>query len=222
MKVRSIIFFIALLFSAAAIHGQLPDKAAAKEALKKERAHIEEVLGAYTRCTFTDGLRISKVDRITKNKSQQLAREVGKGEVQPISRTDSYRVMVDYDKPDYFANIRPDHSEPGSYAADKEILIKWLSYVNTLGRLMDSRYPKETYYNGLEAYVINRGEIAGDSMGTALLFDDKNSIVTSIYFLNQREQYRNFKTIAEWRTLSERFLTTYSACIKQNLAAIPQ
>jgi len=177
---------------------------------------------AYTKCTFSDGLRISKIDRITKNKPEQLAREIAKGDVQPISRTDSYRVMVDYDKPDYFANIRPDHSDPARYAQDKEILIKWLTYVNTLGRLMDSRYPKETYYNGFEAYVINRGEVVGNTMGTALLFDDKNSIVTSIYFLNQREQYRNFKTIGEWRVLSERFLTTYSGCVKANLAAIPQ
>ena len=191
-------------------------KKAQKETQKKEREAIERTLKAYTVCAFDDGLRISRVDRMTKNKVQELGREVAKEDYQGVSRTDSYRVMVDYKKPNYFANIRPDRSSPEKYKTDKEVLIKWNNYRAALIN-PNAGEPEKSLFNEFEVYSLNKELIRGDEIGTSLLFDDTNSIVVSVYFLNQRSEHRNFQTIEEWKVLRDKFLKTYTGCIRENL-----
>ena len=194
-------------------------KKAQKEVQKKEREKIEQTLKAYTHCTFDDGLQISMIDRMAKNESEKLERPIAKEDYQEVSRTDGYRVMVDYKKPDFFANIRPDRSNPEKFEQDKKVLIQWIGY---LGKLADAKAdaPPKTYFNDFETYSINRSVIEGNQIGATVFFDDKNSIVVTIYFLNQRPRFRNFQTIEEWKVLREKFLKTYTNCIKKNLKSI--
>ncbi len=237
-----IIFFcfaVLLCFGGAAAQDGKTDKKAQKELRKKERAEIEQVLKAYTVCSFDDGLQISKIDRIQKNKTKYLARQTAKnvfdksiaegksedrifvtdnGDVlEGVSRTDGYRVMVDYGKPDFFANVRIDRSVSVEYDDDKKILIKWINFLNQERSSSETKFAQETYSNGFETYSTNHTNIEKTEIGVTVFFDDKNKIAVTIYFLNQRPRFRNFETIEEWKTLRDRFLDRYTDCINKNL-----
>jgi hypothetical protein len=210
-------------------------------AARIERQAIERTLRAYSICSFDDGLRISRVDRIQRGGVKYLARETAKGIAEKgtpagksedryfvrddgvlmegVSRTDSLRIMVDYRKPDYFANIRVDRSLPDGYKKDKEILIRWIHFLNRERDDSETNQPVERSYNGFEAYSTNRKEVdvRRDELGATLLFDDKNGIIVTIYFLNQRPQHRAHKSTGEWKELRERFLDRYTRCISNNL-----
>lgn len=220
-------FILTILIALATVYGAAAQdkktekeiKRLEKEAQKKDREMVERTLKAYTVCSFDDGLQISRVDRIAKNKLQELGREVAKEDYKGISRTDSYRVMVDYRKPDFFANIRPDRAVPEKYEQDKKVLIQWINY---LGILADPKadVAQKIYINDFETYSVNKMAIQGDQIGATVFFDDENSFVVSVYFLNQRSQFRNFQTIEEWKVLRERFLNAYTGCVRENLKNI--
>lgn len=217
------------------------DAQAKKIEKKRERTGIEQTLKMYTVCSFDDGLRISKVDRIQKNSGKILSRQTasgvfdksiakGKSEDQMIitddgkvcegvSRTDSYRVMVDYQKPDYFANIRVDRSTSEGYKDDKEIVIRWINFLNGERGDSEMRFPQKTHYNGFEAYSVHRREVdvRENELGATVLFDDENKIIVTIYLLNQRPEYRMHKSTGEWKALREKFLSRYTFCVRENL-----
>jgi hypothetical protein len=234
---KALLVLLCLLTTVSFIYSQ--DKKAFKEALKKEGVAIEQVLKAYTVCKFDDGLRISQVDRIQKDKIKYLVRQTAKGItdkslttgksedrifladngdlLEGVSRTDGYRVMLDYDQPDYFANLRADRSIPEGFSEDKEILLRWLNFLNSARVDSETKSVQEAVYNGIKVYSINRTTIEKEEIATSLFFDDANKIYVTIYFLTQRPQFRNFKTIEEWKILRDKFLEKYTSCVKENL-----
>ena len=219
------------------------DKKAQKEARKKERAAIEQILNAYTICQFDNGLRISDIERIRKDKPQFLARQTAKGVTdksvtdgkseerilllengdlfEGVSRTDGYRVMLDFNQPDYFANLRVDRSTPEYFADDRGILLRWLDFLNRERVDSETDAPEETTVNGFKIYSINRQTIEKEEIATSLFFDEANMIYVTIYFLTQRPQYRNFKTLEEWKALRDKLLETYTGCVAENLKNPP-
>ncbi len=242
IKLQIVLFCLAF-FPALFVNAQTQDRKAEKELRKKERAEIEQALKAYTVCRFDDGLRISEVDRIQKDKTKYLARQTardvfdksiaeGKSEdrifvtddgkvYEGVTRTDGYRVMVDYGKPDFFANIRVDRSIPAEYEEDKKILIRWINFLNRERTDSETRFARETYSNGFETYTTSRTNIEKTEIGVSLFFDDKNKIAVTVYFLNQRPEFRNFKTIEEWKPLRDNFLNGYTNCINENFKNPP-
>jgi hypothetical protein len=230
---------LCLLAATSFIYSQT-DKKALKEARKQERAALEKVLDAYTACKFDDGLRISKIDRIQKDKVKYLARQTVKGVTdksvtagkseeriflaengdlhEGVSRTDSYRVMLDYNQPDYFANLRIDRSIPEGFSEDKDILRRWLDLLSSERTDSETRAAQEFDFNGFQIYSTNRRtSLDFDENGVALFFDDANKIYVTVYFLNQRPPFRNYQTIEEWKVLRDRFLDTYTGCVRANL-----
>lgn len=230
------------VLTAANVYSQ-NDKKAEKEARKKERAAIEQVLNAYTVCKFDDGLRISDIERVRKNDPQYLARQTaknvtdksvidGKSEdrifltekgslLEGVSRTDGYRVMLDYNQPDYFANLRVDRAQSEGFVEDQAVLLRWLNFLNSERVDSETGAPTETVINGFKVYSINRTTIEKDEIATSLFFDEANKIYVTIYFLTQRPQFRNFKTLDEWKALRDKFLEKYTACVQENLKNPP-
>ena len=73
-----------------------------------------------------------------------------------------------------------------------------------------------TPLNGFEAHGLDRERLEGGVLGVYLLFDDPAHSVTTIYLLNQEPQDRKFQTIEEYQSLRDRFLRSYTACIRDN------
>ena len=68
--------------------------------------------------------------------------------------------------------------------------------------------------NGLDVRGLDRDKLEGGVLGLYLLLDDTGRMVTTIYFLNQEPKDRSFQTIEEYRVMRDRFLATYTACIR--------
>ncbi len=135
-----------------------------------------------------------------------------------VSRSDGYRVMVKYDVPDFFANIRVDKSLPGEFEDDKAIVIRYLQFRNeNVLKRPENKFLQEGYFNDFESYSLNQDNLAFGEIGITVLFDDKNEIITTVYFLNQRPKYRKFSSLAEWKTLRAKMPETYAGCVRQNL-----
>lgn len=237
--------FLLVLVSVLAVSvgvGQNDEKS--KSGTKTEKAEIDRIRKSYSVCSFEDGLRISEVERVQKGGLKYLARPTGKGFIERgtpkgkspdryfvrddgvlyegVTRTDAVRVMVDYKKPNYFANIRVDRSDLAGYIEDKEILIRWVSFLHAERPDSETKFPEKSYYNGFEAYSTFRKDVdvEKDELGITILFDEKNKISVTIYLLNPLPKYRVHKTTEEWRQLRERFLKRYTACIKENSDSI--
>ncbi len=232
---------ISIFLSVAVCGLAAQSKSATKDAKKAERAEIERVIKAYTSCTFDDGLRISRVDRIQSGGSKFLARPTAKGLSERgtppgkseeryyvddngllnegVSRTHGYRVMVDYRKPDFFANIRIDRSDPAGYEEDKQILERWFNFIHSERPDSDASTPIVKDYNGLRSISTYRSnvDVPRNELGLSLLFDDANKIYVSIYFLNQRPKNRVHKSTDDWKEMRERLLVRYSKCVRENL-----
>ena len=227
-----------LLFAVFSVNGQT--KGSRKEAERAEREEVERVMRYYSTCTFEDGLRISRTDRIQRGGVRYLARPTAKDRAERgtpegrnrdryhvdgngvlyegVSRTYGIRVMTDYGKPEFFANIRVDKANPSEYDEDKSILIRWLNFVHSQRPDSATASPIESNYNGIVTLSTYRKDVdvQKDELGISVIFDDANRIYTSIYFLNQRPRYRVHKTTEEWMELRERFLARYTACIKKS------
>lgn len=239
MKTVSLVIFL-IISGIAVTYGQ--DKKSQKAAAKAEKAEIECILKAYTSCRFEDGLKVTRVDRIQRGGLKYIARPTAKGlaergtpsgknadlyfvndegvRYEGVTRTDSLRVMVDYGKPNFFANIRVDRSSTNSFEDDKEILVRWMNFIHSERTDSETRFPIEGYYNGFEAYSTNRKDVdvEKDELGITLLFDDKNRISVTIYLLNQFPRFRVHKTTDEWKELREKLLYRYTACVRDNLS----
>ncbi len=241
---KILLIIICLLTAISSVNAQdkqlsKSEKKSQKVLQKTEREEIEKTLKAYTFCTLEKDLRISKIDRIRKNKEQYLARQTaknvfdksiagGKDEnkffladngdlLEGVSRTDSFRIMIDFKTPDYFANVRVDRSIPKDYADDKEILIRWINFVNRERKDSETKFARETYTNNFETYSINRTTIEINEIGATVFFDDKNKIVVTIYFLLQRPNNRKYQNLDEWKSFRDSFLDVYTKCINENL-----
>lgn len=198
------------------------EKRVQKELKKKEREQIERMLKTYTVCpTSETEFVVFAVRRIDKNANRTLARDTADG-VKGISRTDSYDVLITFKDKMRFADVRPDRSDPNQYETDKKVALENLRYYNATGESMSSSKPVEKTYNGFLTYSIYRSELIGNQLGTSLIFDDTNKMITTVYFINapKNSDGKNFKTIGEWSNLREKFLDSYTSCVVKNLREI--
>lgn len=193
-----------------------------------------DILEAYTKCKFDDGLKIVDVEQVVIDGVQSRTVETAKGR-KSISRIGSYRVMIKYPKDDYYlANIRPERSFAGDYNEDKQIAIEALTKINDDdSALSQTDKPVMEKINGFEVYKTNRtafrfdsrisksnpnGEI--DTVGMDLIFSDSDQTITTIYYFNTRKprgKAPGFGSIDEWLPVRDRFLIKYTRCVNQNL-----
>jgi len=211
-------FGFILSFHAQDVKLSKAEKQAQKEAKKKEREEIEKMLKVYTICPSTETeFVVFAARRVAKNKDQLLARETAEG-VKGISRTDSYDVLITFKDTMRFANIRPDRSKPEEYENDKKVALENLQYYINTGKSMATEKPVEKSYNGFVTHSSYRSELIGDNLGTSLIFDDANKMITTVYFINapKNSDGKNFKDISEWMELREKFLDSYTKCVASN------
>lgn len=182
-------------------------------------------LKPYTSCKVPGDLTIKEVDRRNdKTRSREVVTDSGK---QKVSVIDGYRVMFAYpDLPYYFANVKIEQSDAGSYDQDKQILVNQLKHFTTTREATALTFSDKTLLNGFEHYGIDRDKIdIGGQVGIHVLFFDPAHIVVTVYFLNQSKaaffNNRRFEDIKGYRELRDDFLTHYSECLKRVADAQP-
>jgi hypothetical protein len=70
--------------------------------------------------------------------------------------------------------------------------------------------------NGFEVHGLDRDKLEGGVLGVYLFLDEQAHVVTTIYMLNQEPQSRKFQSMQEYGNLRDRFLNSYTACIRRN------
>lgn len=175
-------------------------------------------LKPYTTCKIPGDLKIKEVTRRTANGNyREVTTDKGK---QKVSVVDGYRVMFAYpDLTYYFANVKIEQSAPGSYAADKEVLVNQLKHYSSIKEAHPMIFEDKTMLNGFEHYGMDRDKIdVGDQVGIHVLFYDSDHLVVTIYFLNQSKAVflnnRRYENIKQYRELRDAFLHSYSECLK--------
>jgi hypothetical protein len=227
MRTKNIFTLLILIFTLSfTLQSQSKEeKKAQKEAKKLEREQIEKVLDVYKsdKCSFSNlKLSILKIDRMAKNEEEQtLVRYTTEG-VKGVSRTDGYRIIFAQETDKHlFANLRFDRSRPYSYNDDKKFSIESLEKTNNDSKNMDSPKLLEKEYNGFASYSSNRSDIVGNTIGITMIFDDKNKIIVTVYFINKppniKDEFKLFNNIQEWKILQDKFLDSYTKCVADNL-----
>ena len=177
-----------------------------------------------TQCKFTDGLRVVAADRLP---AKVRLRDVVTAEgIKSVSLVDGYRVMLAYPGNEYFVNMKVERSDASRYSDDKGTIIRSLQYLSDQSSIeAKTRVPLEhKNYRGFDLYAVNFPTIdfyitnnppalGGGPISTYVLFKDSTSTVFTVYFLNQRPERRNFKSLGEYRTLRDRFLDAYTSCV---------
>lgn len=177
---------------------------------------VPPVLAPYTSCEFSDGLNIVGLDPLVPGVQSRTV-ETADG-VRDIPMEAGERVMFAYPFTDFYANVKAEVLPAAQYPELKKALVANEQYTmeQTPGAARNANLPADLH--GFNVYGEDRQALEGGVLGMYLLFDDAAHIVTTIYFLNQQPWQRKFQTIEEYRQLRDRFLTTYTGCIRQNQA----
>jgi hypothetical protein len=170
-------------------------------------------LQAYADCTFSDGLMVVHTDVLPPGVTSRPV-ETDDG-IRRIDMEAGMRIMFAYPLTDFYANVKAERLPVASYSEEKKDLLanfEHMAHGNTINTSLQSPI------NGFEAHGLDRDKLEGGVLGIYLLFRDSDSTVTTIYLLNQEPPTRQFQTIEDYRKLRDRFLSTYTACINDNLA----
>jgi hypothetical protein len=169
-------------------------------------------LAPYSSCQFPDGLQIVGTDPLAPGiTSREVDTDSGPRQIDMLA---GVRVMFAYPKTDFYANTKVEALPTSNYSQLKHSLLDNFQHIlhgNILNKSLRSPM------NGLEVHGLDREKLEGGVLGVYLFFDDATHVVTTIYFLNQEPQDRKFQTMEEYRNVRDRFLASYTSCIRSNL-----
>jgi hypothetical protein len=194
----------------------------------------KDPLKPYTQCKVPGDLRITEVSRAKYDgKSRTVKTDNG---MEKVSVVDGYRVMFSYKGLwYYYANVKIEQSDPGSYEHDRETIVSSLRHFATTKEATGIVYADKSELNGFEHYGIDRDQIdVGGHVGNHVLFDNQRHLVVSIYFLNQDDKApgifraisgesgeRRFHNLDEYQKLRDDFLADYSGCLRATANSQP-
>ena len=167
-------------------------------------------LQPYVHCDgFAEGVR-----GVTQDRRPQTAepwREVGfGGNSQRVSVIDGYRVMYSYSRTYPFANLKAERSDPSKYLEDKEIVT---SYFADIAKADGNSDLVNFSGQGFSGQTLTKRELTGTTLGITQVLWDEDSIIVTIYFLNQAPENRRFKTYEEFISLRDSFIRGYIECV---------
>ncbi|HEY0565706.1 MAG TPA: hypothetical protein VGC88_08990 [Terriglobales bacterium] len=117
--------------------------------------------------------------------------------------------MLDPDEP--LLNIKDETLEHGTYQQQQADLVDLLTEL-TKDTTMNTAV-KRVAFRQVESYTITRKELSGGVPSISEFFDPNNDSVLTIYYLNDEENRRHFKTVDEFVTLRDRILNEVGSCM---------
>ena len=164
----------------------------------------------YFRCDgFAEGVRGVILDQ--RPQRAEPWREVGiGGKSQRVSVIDGYRVMYSYARNYPFATLKAERSDPSKYLKDKEIVT---SYFADIAKADDKSDLVNFSGQNFSGQTLTKRELTGRTLGITQILWDEDSIIVTIYFLNQEPENRKFKTYEEFISLRDGFINGYIECV---------
>jgi hypothetical protein len=166
----------------------------------------------FTACRFSDGLAVVETAPLVPGIHERTV-DTSKGPRQ-IPMVEGRRVMFAYPEKDFFANVKVEILPEKNYTETRQFLIDNFDYTLASTNGSSRNYELKPTLNGLDARGLDRDKLEGGVLGVYLLLDDTTRMVTTIYLLNQEPKDRSFQTIEEYRAMRDRFLATYTACVR--------
>jgi hypothetical protein len=170
-----------------------------------------DALTPYMTCSFPDGLQIVRTDPLAPGITRRDV-ETDSGS-QHVEMEAGMRIMFAYPDTDFYANVKAEVLPVAKFGEMKAYLMEnfeHLAHGNTVNTGLKSPV------SGFEAHGLDRDKLEGGVLGIYLLFDQPTHTVMTIYMLNQEPQDRKFKNMDEYRLMRDRFLATYTACVRDN------
>jgi hypothetical protein len=170
---------------------------------------------AYVHCDgFAGGVRGVTLDRRPADAAPW--REVGLGEkTERVSVVDGYRVMYSYPRTYWFANLKAERSDGSRYREDKRIVTE---YFVALADADDSTVLTSFFDRGFAGQTLTKKALGGSTLGITQILSDEDSVIVTIYFMNQASENRAFQTYEEFVALRDGFVRGYIECVAQRKA----
>lgn len=173
-------------------------------------------LSAWTSCFFPDGLDTQSATPLAQEGGSRVV-ETSLGQ-QHIDIAAAEQVMFAYPFTDFFARVNIEELPAASWTQEKQSLLANLSYLEGQRGGPDEARSLPSSLHAFEVHGNNRQQLEGSVLGMYVIFDDPAHTVATVYFLNQNSWRRKFQSLEEYEQLRDRFLTTYTGCVRSNQA----
>ena len=204
-----------ILLSALIAHGT------ASAAERADEVHAEHALKLrpYIHCDgFAGGVRGVALDR--RPQTADRWREVGFGNTNGrVSVVDGYRVAYSYPRTFQFANLKAERSDPSRYAEDKRIITLNLA---DMAKADANTALADFSDRGFSGQTLTKKELSGTTLAITQIFSDEDSVIVTIYFMNQVPEMRRFQTHEEFIALRDSFIRGYVECVARKSPIPPQ
>ncbi|TMG76370.1 MAG: hypothetical protein E6H75_08360 [Betaproteobacteria bacterium] len=138
-------------------------------------------------------------------------REVGfGGRIRRVSVAEGYRVTYSYPRTFRFANLNAERSDPSRYAEDKRIVMLDLA---EMAQADGDTKLVEFSERGFSGQTLAKRKLGGTTLAKTQIFSDEDSVIVTIYFMNQAPENRRFRTYGEFITLRDSFIRGYIECV---------
>ena len=194
----------AVIAHGTACAGEPADEVQAEHALK---------LRPYIHCDgFAGGVRGVALDR--RPRTAEPWREVGFGSRSGrVSVVDGYRVAYSFPRTLHFANLKAERSDPSRYAEDKQIVTRNLA---DMAKADGNTALTEFSDRDFSGQTLGKKELGGRTLAITQIFSDRDSVIVTIYFMNQVPEMRRFQTYQEFIALRDSFIRGYVECVARN------
>ncbi len=204
-----------ILLSAAIAHGTV----CAGEHTDEVQAEHALILRPYIHCDgFAGGVRGVALDR--RPQTAERWREVGFGNRSGrVSVVDGYRVAYSFPRTFQFANLKAERSDPSRYAEDKRIVTRNLA---DMAKADGDTALAEFSDRGFSGQTLAKEELRGTTLAITQIFSDEDSVIVTIYFMNQAPERRRFQTHEEFIALRDSFIRGYVECVAKKKSIPPR
>jgi len=204
-----------ILLSAVIPHGT----ACAGEQANEVQAEHASKLRPYIHCDgFAGGVRGVALDR--RPQTAKPWRDVGFGNRSGrVSVVDGYRVAYSYPRTFHFANLKAELSDPSRYAEDKQIVTLNLA---DMARADGNTALSDFSDRGFSGQTLGKKELSGTTLAITQIFSDEDSVIVTIYFMNQVPEMRRFQTHEEFIALRDSFIRGYVECVARKKSISPR
>ena len=204
-----------ILFSGLIAHGT----ACAGEHTAEGQPEHALKLRPYIHCDgFAGGVR-----GVVLNRRPQTAepwREVGFGNTSGrVSVVDGYRVAYSYPRTFQFANLKAERSDPSRYHEDKQIVTLNLA---DMAKADGDTALAEFSDRGFSGQTLGKRKLSGTTLAITQIFSDEDSVIVTIYFMNQVPEMRRFQTHEEFIALRDSFIRGYVDCVTRKKSISPR
>lgn len=138
------------------------------------------------------------------------------GRIQRVSVMDGYRVLYSYARTYAFANLKAERSDRSRYIEDKGIVTSNFAEMAKADGSLDLVVFS---YRGFSVQTLTKRKLAGRALGMVQILADKDSVIVTIYFLNQIPENRRFQTFEEFISLRDAFIRGYIECVARKRSA---